>query len=178
MERCELNRQRIPNDTPFGLFTKNSMSDFAKRAMSPPETCAKPISNFTRCRTIGVVNADEGDIGTHWLDSPVKNVVEAELRVRSDDDLFENSNSLFFAQSRSDNVVNMLVSEILRTDVGEIPVFTTNLKLAVPNTMTPLWVHVAQGPHIKASNGFQLEYECFSPIAHEIDFNVCDPTRA
>ena len=65
------------------------MRDFTKGTVRTAEARPKPITNLSCCRSIGVVHTDEGDIRTHGLDGSVEDVVKAELRVRPDNDLFE-----------------------------------------------------------------------------------------
>ena len=54
-----------------------------------------------------------------------------------ENDLLEDSDADFVTHSGSHNVMNMLMGRILRTDIVEVPVFTSEFKFSVPYAMPP-----------------------------------------
>ena len=95
-----------------------------------------------------------------------------------ENDLLEDSDADFVTHSGSHNVMNMLMGRILRTDIVEVPVFTSEFKFSVPYAMTPFGIHVPKGSHVETRHRFQLENDFLAPIPLEIDFRMGHPTRA
>jgi hypothetical protein len=97
--------------------------------------------------------------------------------MRSEDDLLKDSDANFVAHTSADNVMNMLMGRILRTDLVEVPVFPTEFEFSVPQAVTPFGIHVPKGSHIEPRQWLKLENDFLASITQEIDFGMRHPTR-